>query len=298
MKKNLANVSKLFLTATAAAIVLTACDADDHPSLGPGNADRVVRALVAGYEGSGQALEGENKVENLHAFVFDEGRMVAAFRDVPPSEEGRYEIKANGYKGRMYVVANAGQLLDFASMAERNISEEEWLNLTLGLDGDSVAHFFTGSVELNAVGQTVVPVTLKRGVVRFDLRLQTDGEAALSSLVLRQLTDSVRLFPEGGMLAARPDGAERVVEVNFAEPLTTDRAAVAYVYEQADADIEVEARMTLDGRPLTLKGRLEGNLVRNSIYAITVGNTGLEIGLVLDFEDWADGGETVLKPVW
>lgn len=142
----------------------------------------------------------------------------------------------------------------------------------------------------------MLPVTLKRGVARFDLRLRTAGDASVKAVKFANLAQSAYLFPVDGEHS--PAGVTRGTAVKeFSSPLTADTKAVMYAYEQANDGIEVTVDAVIDGKPRTLKKTLTGDLKRNTIYTITVRKEDIDVSLDITFEDWTEGGDTELTPV-
>lgn len=286
MRKNLTTV--ILMTA----IMASACDLREIHTPDTGNGEKIVRASLAGYDGSGQALEGESAVSDLHACIFQDGRMTAVFENIS-SSGSVYEIKVGDYGGNMYVMANTGGQIDLGSLMESGVTEQEWLRKTMTMERGGPVHFFTGSVDLGAVRQPEVPVSLKRGVARFDLRVRTAGDASVSGMTFRNVAQSAYLFPVDGEYS--PAGVERnVAEVTFDEPLTTDTPAVMYVYEQAGGNVQIEADVVIDGKPVTLSREISGDLVRNTIYTVTVRKDDIDVTLDITLEDWTEGGDIEL----
>lgn len=289
---------KKYLTIAAlVSLFVTSCDdGKDVPAPNPGNQDQqVVKTSFAAYSGSGQPLEGENTVNDLHACIFEDGRMTAVFENIPSSGSS-YEIKIGDYTGNLYVFANTGGQLDLDSLLGSDISEDEWLRQTVVMERGGPAHFFSGSVNLDSFDQTVIPVTLKRGVARFDLRLRTAGDASVSGITFRNLAQSAFLFPVDGELSPA-EVSRDVAAVTFDDPLISDTPAVIYVYEQANEGIEVEVQAVIDGKPATLTKVLSGDLQRNTIYTLTVRKDDIDVTLDVTFEDWEEGDDTELTPV-
>lgn len=256
---------------------------------------KTVRAVIAGYSGNEQTLEGENDIEDLNALIFKDGRLTEILKNIPSSGSS-YDIKVSSREGTMYVVANTGGHLNLDSLQSAGISEADWLRHPLTAGGDAPAHFFTGSVSLSQSQQTVLPVTLKRGVARFDLRLRTAGDASVKAVKFANLAQSAYLFPVDGEHS--PAGVTRGTAVKeFSSPLTADTKAVMYAYEQANDGIEVTVDAVIDGKPRTLKKTLTGDLKRNTIYTITVRKEDIDVSLDITFEDWTEGGDTELTPV-
>ena len=276
-------------------MLASACNVEERPSPVPGG-ERIVRAAVSGYEGSGLSLDGENTVDDLQACIFDKGRMTAVFENIPVSGNA-YEIKVTGYSGNMYVLANTAGLVDLTALQSGNITEEEWLRLGLATNRDGPAHFFSGSVSLDGVSpsQTELPVTLRRGVARFDLQIRTAGDASVKGIEFRNVAQSAYVFPVDGEYSPA-DVSRDVAKVTFDEPVTSDTQAVMYLYEQANDGIEVKVEAVLDGKSYTLTKTLSGDVLRNTVYTLTVRKDNIDVTLDITFEDWGSGGDTELTP--
>lgn len=290
MKKNLTTILVMSL------VLASACNVDENPVPVPGGGNVTVKASVAGYEGQSEALDGENKVNNLSACIFKDGRMTAVFENIPLSGSS-YDIKIGEYSGNMYVLANTDGLVDLNALKDSEISEEEWLRLSIAMERGGPAHFFTGSVDLGGLGasQTEIPVSLKRGVARFDLKIRTAGESSVNGITFRNIAQSAYLFPVMGEYSPA-DVSRDVAETVFEEPLVADTPAVMYVYEQAGDGIEVEVDAVIDGKPVTLSKTISGDLVRNTVYTLTVRKDDIDVVLDITFEDWVQGGDTELVP--
>lgn len=290
MKRNLTTVIVMSL------VMASACKVDERPAPLPDGGKVLVKASVAGYGGSAEAIEGENTVKDLSACVFQDGRMTAIYENIQ-SPGSTYEISVDGYTGNMYVLANTEGLVDLHSLKEDNITEDDWLRLTLAMERGGPAHFFTGSVALNGMetSQTDIPVSLTRGVARFDLKMRTAGESSVNSIKFRNVAQSAYLFPVHGEYSPS-DVVRDVEEAIFEEPLVADTPAVMYMYEQAGDGIEVEVDAVIDGKPVTLSKTISGDIVRNTVYTVTVRKDNIDVVLDITFEDWIQGGDTELTP--
>ena len=69
-----------------------------------------------------------------------------------------------------------------------------------------------------------------------------------------------------------------------------------YAYEQANQGIEIHVDAVIDGRPVSLKENLEGDIERNKIYTVTVRKDKIDVSLEVSFEDWEEGSDTELVP--
>ena len=282
--------------AWALVLGLGACSdaVDTLPVPGPAP---LVKTRLAAFEGTGQALEGENEVKDLRACLFESGVLTKVY-DAPMPVDGGYGIQLDSHAGTLYVVANTGGLLDLDALKERSISESEWLRLTVAMQGAAPAHFFSGSVKLDGMenSQTELPVTLKRGLVRFDLQIRTAGVASVRSLTLKNAAQSAYLFPVPGDLSPA-DVQRRDAVATISEPLTKDTPAVLYLYEQENGGLEAVIEAEIDGVSKTLTKRLETDLERNRIYTLTVRKDVIDVHLDVSFDEWEEGSDTELTPL-
>ena len=78
--------------------------------------------------------------------------------------------------------------------------------------------------------------------------------------------------------------------------LTTDTPAIACLYEQEGADLEVSVEAVIDGVRRTLEAPLPQTIERNRIYTVTLRKGVVDTELRLTVEAWGDGGESPLQP--
>ena len=298
MKKNNMKTLKTIAFAAAMTLGLSSCsDRVETPTAPSVPATSVVKTRLAAYDGVGQALEGENDVTDLRACLFVDG-MLSKIYEAPTSLDGGYGIQIDSHAGTLYVVANTEGLLDLHALQERAISESEWLQLSVAMKDAAPARFFSGSVKLDGMenSQTELPVTLKRGLARFDLQIRTAGVASVSGITLRNAAQSAYLFPVAGDLSPADVQRQDAVAA-ISEPLTGDTAAVLYVYEQENDGLEVVVEVEIDGQAKTLTKRLDTDLERNKIYTLTVRKDVIDVRLDISFDEWEEGGDTELTPL-
>lgn len=141
----------------------------------------------------------------------------------------------------------------------------------------------------------MVPLTLTRGVARLDLRLRVAGQATVERITLRGLAGAGYLFPSDA--PRTPSDASRVDAVCVEDAaLTTDTPAIACLYEQEGADLEVSVEAVIDGVRRTLEAPLPQTIERNRIYTVTLRKGVVDTELRLTVEAWGDGGESPLQP--
>ena len=174
-------------------LAFTACSKEeDNGGVNETPRSVVITTRQINYEGSGQAIEDENTITDMKACLFEKGTMTKVFEDLQPSADG-YNLQINSYEGTIYMVANAGNMIDLQQMKEEGISEEEWKKTTMAMSNGKVVNFFTGSLVIDGQNQPSQSLTLKRGVARFDLNVDVAGSAAIESLTLKNCS-SVRLL--------------------------------------------------------------------------------------------------------
>ena len=298
MKTNKMTTVKTFALAAAMAVGLSACsEGVETPTVPSVPTAPLVKTRLAAFEGVGQTLEGENEVTDLRACLFEEGTLTKIYTS-PTLLDGGYGIQLDRHSGTLYVVANTEGLLDLEALKARNLSEAEWLKLSVAMQDAAPARFFTGSLELNGLenSQTELPVTLKRGLARFDLQIRTAGVARVHSITLRNAAQSAYLFPVEGDLSPADVGRQDAV-ATISEPLTEDTPAVLYVYEQENDGLEVVVEAEIDGQAKTLVKSLDTALERNKIYTLTVRKDVIDVRLDLSFDEWEPGGDTELTPL-
>lgn len=295
VKMNILTVRTLAF-ATVLGVGLSSCSdkVETPPVTG---AAPLVKTRLANFEGAEQALAGENDVTDLRACLFVDGTLSKVY-DAPTSVDGGYGIQLDSHTGTLYVVANTEGLLDLNALQERSISESEWLELSVGMKDAAPARFFSGKLQLDGMenSQTELPVTLKRGVARFDLQLRTAGVASVSSITLKNAAQSAYLFPVGGDLSPA-DVTRQDAVATISEPLTQDTQAVLYVYEQENDGLEIVVEAEIDGKATTLRKTLDCALERNKIYTLTVRKDVIDVRLDVSFDEWEEGSDTELTPM-
>ena len=281
----------------ALAGALGACS--ESPAIFPGDSATggVVRITAAPFaSGSGaDAVEGEDAIRELTAYLFEEGVLTRVYESLPVTGYG-CDLRLDRLSGRLYVVANVIPTVCAAPPAP-GLSEEEWLGATVGTAEDPTVGFSTGRLDLGTLpaGTSPVALSLTRGVARIDLRLRVAGQAAVETFTLCDAARTGYLLPRESV--STPDGAGYAdLEGALPQPLTDDTPGVAYLYEQENTRLRVRIEATIDGRPCTLEGALPQTLVRNRVYTVTLRKDVTDTEARLEVEAWNDGGATDLAP--
>lgn len=294
-----ATVINSAIAAVAAMMAAVSCTKDrtDMPPPGSGNGSGkvTVKATLAGFEGAAESSPGT--VRDLQACIFKDGRMTHVF-DALDVSGGACSISLDSHAGTLYMIANTDGIIDLESLKSSDITEDQWLRTTVALQDGRPSDFFSGSVSLDGMEntQTEIPLSLKRGAARFDLRFRTAGKAEVNSVTLGNAAESVFLFPVSDKYS--PDEVTRTDAVaTFDTPLTEDTDGVLYVYEQSADNIVVKVDAVIDGKHEVLSKTLSEPLKRNTVYTLTVRKDVIDVTLEVTFEDWEQGTDTELTPV-
>lgn len=302
MKTNVIKAAAVAASAGFAAMALSVSCTKDRVNLpdtdAGANRGVTVRASIAGYYGDDNSAGAENAVRDLQACIFEDGRMTDIFDNLSLSG-GSCDLAIDGHSGTLYMLANTDGLIDLAGLQAGEISEAEWLKTAVSLKDGAPADFFSGSVSLDGMdkSQTRIPLSLRRGMARFDLKFNTAGKAEVYRVTLRNASESVFLFPVSGQYSP-----EDVVRKDFSsefreQPLTADTEGVLYVYEQSTGDrVVISVDAVIDGKTEVLTKELVEPLKRNTVYTLTLRKDTIDVSLDVSFDEWEPGSDTELMP--
>lgn len=282
-----------------AALLASCSESPDSFSGAPdaGTAVRIAAApFAAGDDAQGTGGAPAETIRRVDAYLFEQGRLTKVYPSLPVSDGGCL-LQLERLAGRLYVVADAAPELASGEPVP-GLAESEWLGATVGGTETPAADFAAGSLDLDrvAAGTASVPLTLRHGVARLDLRLRVAGTASVESLTLLDAACEGYLLPrEEG--AATPSPARYAdLPVAASWPVTADTPGIAYLYEQTDGRLRVRLEVEIDGRASTLEGALPSPVGRNRIYTVTVRKDLSDAEAQLVVEAWGDGGESALQP--
>ena len=277
----------------AAAALFAACGETLDPEGTPAAPQPLFRFDAAPFPGDATLGAGDSGLSGvICAYRFEQGRLAEQFG--PLTTGSAAELRLARTAGTLYVVAAPDALHPEVAPG---FSEAEWLDLTAASATGLAEPFATGQCDLGELvpGTAVVPLTLTRGVARLDLHLRVAGQTTVERITLRGVAGEGYLFPSEA--PRTPADASRVDAVCVEDAaLTTDTPAIAYLYEQEGADLEVSVEAVIDGVRRTLEGALPRHIERNRIYSVTLRKGIVDTEVRLTVEAWGDGGESTLQP--
>lgn len=263
----------------------------EPPHTSPSDSSTFVTLQTTDYEVAGEEIAGENELQELRAYRFENGHL-AQIIDHPTTGSEGYGFRLDRPVGTLYVVSNANDISALNNLQGSGISEQEWLKLTAGTKEGLPIRFFSGTTSLSGSSSKVVKMT--RGFARFDLQIRTSGETAIESLTLGNRTLSTPLFagtdsgstaPQSGNLTIKPD-----------KPYTQDTPGFAYVYEQTDPEATLFAEAIVDGERTHLEAKLPEIIRRNCIYVVSVTKEESDAAVQLTVEAWQEGDQIGMHP--
>lgn len=276
-------------------VLLSAClfgcsDEQDAVVAGDGSVRTITlrSATFASQPGGVQDVTSA-EVESLEAFVFTDGTLRRRLTDIPVSQ-GQCRIELPETSGRLYLLANGGQLLPQDGTVEDLVMrEDDFAALYASPVAAGVLQpFLTGVSDLAAIGRQA-EVTMKRGVARVDLRLRADG-IQVDSVALRGVAVSGRIFPDD-VVNARDDVERTDWSKRYAVPKETSDTALCYLFEQAGEELQARVYARINGRKTVQTANFPAEIRRNTVYAISIsGNGGQLVTTVEAQENWEEGG--------
>lgn len=260
------------------------------------NTDRIICAEVSNFFSDDYMEDGdENDIENISAYLFDEGSFVKEYAGVKRSEN-KYEFPLDVMKGNLYIVANASLLPDFI-YPEPGLGEEEWAETIINSEDGHAEMAYTGVVSLShyPTSENLILVSLRRIAARFDLKISVAGTAEVHDITFKNVQKNAYLFPKSEIVSP---GNAPVTDIQFVpeQPYDDDRKGILYVYEQHNADLKVELNAVINGKEYSLETNLPEKISRNTVYSLTLRKDVMDKDVSLTVEEWKDGEDTALKP--
>ena len=154
-----------------ASLAMVACSEDQEDPYFNSGQGRAVRACLAPFmvDGESSELPSEDEVRDMRAYLFEDGVLSEVYENIV-EKNGIYTLPVDYLRGHLYFVANGG----LGTPAIGELDEASWLESTAGMDNGETVRFLAGQLDLEAyTGATEIPLTLKRGVARVDLHIDS-----------------------------------------------------------------------------------------------------------------------------
>lgn len=279
-------------------VFASACSNDSDDRFPDNTQTPIVTANVAAFEGTGLQLEGENEIFDMRACLFEGGKMTRVFDDLEKTDKG-YKLELDRRAGTLYLLANTAESIDLHELKNQNISEAEWMKTAITPQSEKTVQFFTGVIRMDEQTSSSdnYLLTMKRGVARFDLRINALEKIAVEKLELTNVAQSAYLFPQENGTLSPADVEHRNVTVDFPEAVSANRPGVLYVYEQEDGHIQLTVTLSVNGERKVITQSLGTSLKRNTVYTITVRKDWVDVWVDVDLEDWENGSDTEIVPL-
>lgn len=276
----------LFLVGTSSC---SKSESATEPPYTPSDSSTFVTLQTTDYEVEGEEIAGENELQDLRAYRFENGYL-AQILDRPTNSPDGYGFRLDRNAGTLYVVSHVNDISDLNGLNHTGMSELDWLNLTVGTKAGFPIRFFSSSTTLSGSSSKIVKMT--RGFARFDLQIRTSSETEIESFTIENCVLSASLFPNSGTttvptgnLVLRPD-----------TPYTKDAPGIAYIYEQTNTDATLLAETIIDGERTLLEAKLPEIIRRNCIYVVTITKDDISSAAQLTVEAWQEGDQIGMYP--
>lgn len=236
-------------------------------------------------------------IGSVRAYRFEEGRLCEVVAPTPDDGAGTRRFTLTRAAGELYFVANG------AAAGAFDLAEGTTLGTFLDIvlptgQMTSDGLLLTGSLTLGDATADAVEVPLRRSVARLDVATPDRG-VRVHRVTLRGMADRGYVFSRE-RVATAPDAVttEEFTHDWSETPLENGRARLLYLSEQADARIEAEVLVEIDGAWHRLRTQLPAEILRNRIYTLRVQGLGASAQVVVTSGDWeaGDGTDAGLRP--
>ncbi len=273
-----------------------ACSNDSDDRFSGNTQTSVVTTNFTTFDGAGEMLEGENEISDMKACLFENGKMTHVFDNLEKTEKG-YKLELEHCSGTLYLLANTAGIIDLYEMKNQNVNEAEWMKTVITPSNEKTTHFFTGVVSMDeSSSNNNYLLTMKRGVARFDLKINSLEEILVEKLELTNVAQSAYLFPQDGGKLSPENVSWKNITVDFIEALSTNHSGVLYVYEQENSNIQLIVTLLVNGKRKEIVQTLSTSLKRNTVYTITVRKDWIDVWVDVSLEDWENGSDTEIVP--
>lgn len=138
-----------------------------------------------------------------------------------------------------------------------------------------------------------VPLSLRRGIARIDLSVDSDEDVAVSSVSLSNAARQMFCFPQESV--GVPEKTEYGdYAFHFENALTGNMTEAVYLYEQRNPDLRLSMNLVVAGETKRLESKLPEVIKRNTVYKVIVRKSGMEWRM--DVEEWREENTEVDIP--
>lgn len=282
----------------SASIIFSSCTREDGPLDVPGGSKvAYVKTTPVSFAGGGSLdIEGENEIKDMQACLFQDGVMTQVYEDLTSTDAG-YGLQVDRLEGRLYMLANLSGKIDLNTMLLSSTSEEDFFKtaIDMGSDGNTV-NFFTGVVELSGPDTYSYTAGMERGVARFDLAVTSGSQPVkVKKIEVTNVAQKGYLrTPSEGVSTPEAAGSSSVT-VEFDEPVTEASKGFLYLYEQKNSGMQVIVTVEAAGQEKTLTKSISGDISRNTVYAIKVNKSNIDLYINANIEEWESGADTEIE---
>lgn len=296
MKFNMDRNLKILSAALSLAIAASCSKVENNISQTGGGESHKIKAVFSGYAGEspGSGDAGAD-ITGISAYHFANGKFVRSYEDFT-SSGGGYSISMESLSGTLYMVAVTEGSPQITAPGT-DAGEDAWKKTVISFPDGKGGVFYSGTAALDGIrpSNPEIPVSLTRGVARIDLKINVAGTALVKSVTFKNVATKSYLFP-GEETVPVDESSVKDVTISPDKPVGKDSSGIAYILEQATPDLTVVIEAEIDGRQHSVKADMPDLIERNTVYSVTLKKDSIDAGLVIEVEEWEQGGNTDLVP--
>lgn len=278
------------LTVAVCCLLLAASCTSEDSGLLPEDAGKLTVRLLADELLQGGTEEGEDRMEKVVAYRFENGMLQECFGPLTPAADGTLTLTPARMTGTLRFVANTPASLQNDAPVPGKTTQDEFMRLTATASELTAAGItMTGGLELDKENASV---SLKRSVARIDLCLPIEG-VSVHHLRIGGLAASGYVNEQEGVPA---DATTTTVEQDYTDSPLTGSRFLCYVSPQEGRTSQAELVVTTsDGGWHRLNVSLPP-LRRNTVCTLKVYGNGAALRLEAVEGEWENGTEAGVEP--
>lgn len=241
---------------------------------------------------------GNEVIQRVDAFLLNEDVLTQKYMNMTESGiAGQYRLTVDKVaEGHLFFFANSELLgLDAFTIGATTLTE---LNSAVTPIADFQSAFpllyYISALNINAIKESVLDVSLQRSVARLDLHVQPEIEIVIDSCRISNIVDRSFILP--GRAGQVPGIQKRTMKVEGTDLTEKVIEGFAYLYESSGIAPTISFYTRIQGVKNKLVVTLPENIERNKKYRIDVTSRGATLYANLTVLPWEDGSNSEAKP--
>lgn len=274
---------------------LPACSDRIGPPDTPGQDLMRISLAPAGVEETsspGMAMEGEDAINDVKIFRFEEGILRETISPSRDGTSGIYSFRVKERSGELRILANSSGIGHLDDLIPDTTALDEFLAMeaTAGqMQSDGI--LMSGDIRLSGSAGPDLKTDLVRSLARLDVKSVLAGVEVLEV--------SIDGFSEAGRIHSpvQAQGADGTFIKDFSSsPLRNARERLMYLVAQSNSKITVGITASYGGGLHRMEVQLPSDIRRNNVYTVNVHGNGAGVSASVSEGDWESAREAVSQP--